>query len=359
MADLKPIGSEKLQGDEKLKRILELTYYNSNKGGKKKSSEIIKETKTGVYGIVKEKDGYYVKRGLTEETLDYIGGLFMKKKNRFNSYGDALKRMELLSGQEQLNEATKYVLKKNNPEPQSEAPVASPTTDIPPVETQGQTPIPQSEIPAPEGEIPTEPESEIPVPEDEMGDEESSEGDYLKIIQKLSGRLGQKLRDFAEKLEGDDIKYVINMVLSAVDLDKLELEDKEEIISKFEDEEIPTDEMGNDEISNDEEIPQPEEEDELGENIDQLEELINTPFDDDDYEYPDDEENPDDDVLNKEFDDKLFSGDLEDTEEYKFDGEFDLNEDPENVDDVKELDIDELTNLVNTSVKETLGKYFE
>ena len=31
MADLKPIGSEKLSGDDKLKRILELTYYNQNK----------------------------------------------------------------------------------------------------------------------------------------------------------------------------------------------------------------------------------------------------------------------------------------------------------------------------------------
>ncbi len=34
MADLKPLGSEKLQGDDKLKRILELTYY----GNKSKST---------------------------------------------------------------------------------------------------------------------------------------------------------------------------------------------------------------------------------------------------------------------------------------------------------------------------------
>ena len=31
MGDLKPLGSEKLSGDDKLKRILELTYYNNNK----------------------------------------------------------------------------------------------------------------------------------------------------------------------------------------------------------------------------------------------------------------------------------------------------------------------------------------
>ncbi len=29
MGDLKPLGSEKLNGDEKLKRILELTYYKN------------------------------------------------------------------------------------------------------------------------------------------------------------------------------------------------------------------------------------------------------------------------------------------------------------------------------------------
>ena len=66
--------------------------------------------------IAKEiKDGYYVKKGLNESSLDYIGGLFMKNKNRFNSYAEALKRMELLNGNE-LNEATKYVLKQSKPE---------------------------------------------------------------------------------------------------------------------------------------------------------------------------------------------------------------------------------------------------
>ena len=80
MGELKPLGSEKLAGDDKLKRILELTYYQSPTS-EKPSSEIVKESKTGVYGIVKERDWYYVKKGLTEDSLDYIGGLFMKNKN--------------------------------------------------------------------------------------------------------------------------------------------------------------------------------------------------------------------------------------------------------------------------------------
>ena len=31
MAEIKPLGSEKLNSDDKLKRILELTYFNNNK----------------------------------------------------------------------------------------------------------------------------------------------------------------------------------------------------------------------------------------------------------------------------------------------------------------------------------------
>ena len=87
MADLKPLGSEKLKADEKLKRILELTYYGENKNKtitESKSStmktEYISESVNGFkYGIVKEKDGFYVKKGLNESSLDYNN-----KTNSFN-----------------------------------------------------------------------------------------------------------------------------------------------------------------------------------------------------------------------------------------------------------------------------------
>jgi hypothetical protein len=78
---------------------------------------------------------------------------------------------------------------------------------------------------------------------DDMGDEEEEidvdvdvEGEMsIKPIQKLTGKLGQKLRDFADELESDDIKYVLNSIISAVDLDKLSMEDKDDITSRFED----------------------------------------------------------------------------------------------------------------------------
>ena len=243
MAELKPLGSEKLNGDDKLKRILELTYYkNANNKSQTKSTELVSEAKTGgVYGIVKEKDGYYVKRGLNESSLDYIGGMFMKNKNRFSSYGEALKRLELVKGQEELQEATKYVLKQNKP--QEEAPIAEPSMEAPVAEPSADVPAP--DMSSTDTEDPSmddaSDDTEAPSMDDmsgeDMGDESSAEGkpsDYMAEVQKFAGKLGQELRDQKEKMESDDIKYVLNMIISAVDLDKLEEEDIEDIAKKFE-----------------------------------------------------------------------------------------------------------------------------
>ena len=339
MADIKPLGSEKLQGDEKLRRILELTYYGDkslNESTSKNNVEYLKETSSGYYSIVKEKDGYYVKKGLTESSIDYIGGLFMKNKNKFSSYSEALKRLELISGQEALQEATKYVLKKGSTE-EAPAPEAS---------------APAPEAPAPEMEVPAEePSMDVPSPEelpsddempsddmgmgDEMGDEESKRSDYMAEIQKFAGKLGQELRDQKDRMESDDIKYVLNMVISAVDLDKLDDEDIEEIGKKFDrdDEDIPSDEMG-DEMPSDEMEPEmgPEEGsdedlDEMDFNMDKLESFVNTPIDQ-----------------------------REDIDLSKYSS---LDEMGSMVDDVKEIDLEEIKSEINKSIEETLGKYFK
>jgi len=338
MADLKPIGSEKLSGDDKLKRILELTYYkNSNNKSSKVAPELVSETKTGgMYGIVKEKDGYYVKRGLNEQSLDYIGGMFMKNKNKFSSYAEALKRLELLKGQEELQEATKYVLKTSKP--QEEAPAMEPSMDAP------------AELPSePSAEVPAEEPSSEPMPSDmppvdaSMGeeppmdapsDEEGKRSDYMAEVQKFAGKLGQELRDQKDRMESDDIKYVLNMIISAVDLDKLDDEDIEEIGKKFEREE---DEMSGEEVPaeepemGDEEVPaeEPAPEEDLGEvdGIDALEEFINTPVD------------------------------MVDTQEIDLSSFADIDE-MSHEDDLKEIDLDEIKNEINRSVGETLSKYF-
>jgi hypothetical protein len=70
---------------------------------------------------------------------------------------------------------------------------------------------------------------------DEEGDDEIV---TFKTIQKITGKLGQKIREFLDNpdntMSSKDIKYVVNSILSALKIDELEPEDKEEIMSKFE-----------------------------------------------------------------------------------------------------------------------------
>ena len=351
MADIKPLGSEKLQGDEKLQRILQLTYYNekNNKSNQSKP-ELVKESKSGgVYGIVKERDGYYVKRGLNESSLDYIGGMFMKNKNKFSSYAEAAKRLNLIEGQESLQEATKYVLKQNKP--QEEAPMAAPSMDAPapapeaaPADTAGMLDTPPSD------DTSSEPTPESPSPE--MGSDMGAEGeeengepkrsDYMAEVQKYAGKLGQELRDLHDKMESDDIKYVLNMVISAVDLDKLDDDDIEEIGKKFEREE-ENDDLGMGGDSSDEEAPSddmPTPDSDLTEDVpmDKLESFINTPMDTNEID------------LSSYADQK--GVDEMDMSEYA-----DL-EHPQSGHDEKEIDLDEIKSSISQAVGETLSKYF-
>ena len=58
----------------------------------------------------------------------------------------------------------------------------------------------------------------------------------LKLIQKLTGKLSQRLRMFEKDkgLDSQDIKYVMNSIISAIDLKKLDDDDREEIVDKLE-----------------------------------------------------------------------------------------------------------------------------
>jgi len=377
MDKLKPLGSEKLQGDEKLQRILQLTYYNEVKKTttNNQKPEYITETENGVYGITKEKDGYYVKKGLNEGTLDYIGGLFMKNKNKFSSYAEAFKRLDLLKGQESLQEETRYVIKnkKSAPAPApasapAPAPVAEPAPEeIPPVDDMG-------------GE---DMGDEMP-PVDDMGGEDMGDEEFgIKGIQKLTGKLGQKLRDAKDELESDDLKGVLNSIISAIDLTKFDEEDKEEILANFEPE---VDTMGSQDFeTGDQELPDELENEDLSE------------FDID----PGDEESGGMDLGGMEkgeenSDDPGFDKALGDYMKFKYNEkrsasseekpkkdsewpfpEFDLDETDVNLGDddeislspedeldkmgskTKEFSLEELTDIVNKTVNDNLKNYFE
>ena len=63
MADLNPLGGEKLQGMNKINRILEIARYNepSQNINESKADYTIQLADGNYYGIVNEKNGYIVK----------------------------------------------------------------------------------------------------------------------------------------------------------------------------------------------------------------------------------------------------------------------------------------------------------
>jgi len=86
------------------------------------------------------------------------------------------------------------------------------------------------DVESPEGDMDVEMDTE----EGPMGGEE--EEVTFKTIQKLTGKLGQKIRMMNDSvgMTSEDVKYVINSLLSALDLSKLDEEDQEDIMAKFE-----------------------------------------------------------------------------------------------------------------------------
>lgn len=254
MSKLKPIGSEKLKGQEQINRMLQIAKYKEAIPTPiNEDTRVEYNTKLvdgNVYYISKEKQGYIIKKGLNESTLDYIEP--MKNRTYYNSYAEALKKLNLLAkelnrvhnvneGISLFTEDKKYFLKNPNSAPTEEAPAPEEEMPAPPM---------GEDIPAPPSDevdmdMPAEPEGEMPSEEtpemgmEDMGPETPDEDVSFKIIQKLTGKLAQKIRDFQEKDEeitSKDAKYVVNSILSAL-ADNLEDDDKEDIISKLEGEE--------------------------------------------------------------------------------------------------------------------------
>jgi hypothetical protein len=261
MSKLKPIGSEKLQGNEKLQRIMEIARYKEtipnsiNETSSVDYKITLADGKT--YEIVKERLGYIIKKSINESTSEYIDPI--KNRKHFSSYSAAMKKLNLMAGEinrvnnvsegiSLFTEDKKYMLK--TPQPKAEAPTEEPSDLPPPSPEPAPAPAPEDTMPTPpsDEEIPASPEGEemdmdLPDMED-MGEEPSEGGEgepvTFKSIQKLTGKLAQKIRDYSgneEELSSKDVKYVINSILSALDLNLLDEDDKEEILTRFEGEE--------------------------------------------------------------------------------------------------------------------------
>ena len=246
MGRLKPIGSEKLKGDDKIKRIIEIAQYRNVEKNNEYHTSTKSFSKKGAdgrtYAIVQERDGYYVKSGINESMLDYINGLQNKRKDRFKSYGAALKRMNLIfkplneeynEGKsipmyefKEFDEQEKFVL--NVPDEEGDEEV---DMDLD-MDMGGE----DEEIDMDMEDDMGDEEMDVDMETDVEGEEPDMEG-FMKSIQKLTGKLGQKLRDVEEEMGSEDIKYVLNSIISAVDLENLDDEDKEDVLDRFEDDE--------------------------------------------------------------------------------------------------------------------------
>jgi len=276
MADLRPIGSEKLQGVDKLRRIMEIATYNetpkSESNNLSTTNYTIQLTDGNFYCIVKERQGYIIKKGLNESELEYADP--MKNRKYYRSYSEAMKKLNLIVAEtnritgndfeipligEQPEVKKKFVLKtakKAEPAPAPETPAPDMTAPAPDMS------LPSPEMPAPDMETPTpemggdidmgmdtemggEETPEMPMApgdapmldtEVDVEDEEEGGPSTLKLIQKLTGKLSQKLRTFDKDkgLDSQDIKYVMNSIISAIDLSKLDDDDREDIVDKLE-----------------------------------------------------------------------------------------------------------------------------
>jgi hypothetical protein len=259
MADLKPLGSEKLTGQDKLKRIMEIARFNevipSNINETARSEYSISLADGNKYEIVRERQGYIIKKTISESETDYIEP--MKNRKYYSSYSQAFKRLNLVAGElnrvneneEEVSlygEQKRFTLKTPKPAAESMPLPAAEVPSVPPaVPAPALPPSPNAEMPAgdelgmgdmgmaPEAEVDIDATMDVETPE--MGDEEQV---TFKTIQKLTGKLTQKIRtlDTDQGMTSEDIKYVINMVLSSLDLKTLTEEDREDILSKFDDE---------------------------------------------------------------------------------------------------------------------------
>jgi len=195
----------------------------------------------------------------------------MKNRKYYSSYSQALKSFNLLAkelnrvheneeGVSLFGEEKKFVLKT----PKSEEPAAEPTFDLPAAPASEPAPAPAE----PMADAPATDELDLDLSMDEPaadGGEEmdlgldmetepaadgSEEEVSFKTIQKLTGKITQKLRtlDTQQGLSSENMKYVINSIFSAMDLSKLTEEDYDDILNKLEGDEDTIDYGVDDEI---------------------------------------------------------------------------------------------------------------
>ena len=285
----KNINPKSLKGQDKLNRMLNLMDRMNTLTESKSFSELelIKKGPNGVvYGIIRENHDYFIKTSnktsgqFLAEDFSYIGGLQNKYDERYKSYAEAIKHLNMKF--DMLNESYGiesntnifesdgvafgggvgfgFVMEEDDEEEKNESKeVISDGEDMEEQKKVLKVDTPKAETPVEDevedevdvdmgGDIADvdfgEEETEEDMGDEGMGDEEGDEDGDTKKIQKYTGKIGQMLRDMDEA-DLDLEKYVINSIISAMHLDEMDEEDKEDIIAKLEGED---DEEGGDDF---------------------------------------------------------------------------------------------------------------
>ena len=287
-----------LKGQDKINRISDLMGRMSTLNESTSLSEIdfIKKGPNGiVYGIIRENRNYFIKTTektsgtLVSEDFNYSGGIKNKYDERYHSYAEALKHLNMKF--DMLNESYGIETGTNLFESDGvevkvanssgvvvkETEVEDPVNDT--VEEKGneelldeepedvgeQKKVIKVDAPAPPpveepiedevevDEFSMEDEGEDPFADEEGGEDMGEDDDETtKKIQKYTGKIGQLLRD-KDDPDAELDKYVINSIISAIDWEEIPDEDVEDIISKIEGED-EEDGEGDEFATDDEEV---------------------------------------------------------------------------------------------------------
>jgi hypothetical protein len=283
-----------LKGQDKINRITDLMSRMTTLNESTSLSEIdfIKKGPNGiVYGIIRENHNYFIKTtektsgSLVAEDFQYVGGIQNKYDERYHSYAEALKHLNMkfdmlnesygIETGTNLFESDGVEVKEANASGLvkiKETEVSDPANDEvgekdgkklinDEEEEVNEKTVIKVDAPAPPPvEAPVEDEVEVdefsmeddeedPFADEEGGEDmegeedmEDDDDEITKKIQKYTGKIGQLLRDKDEPDPELD-KYVINSIVSAIDWEEIPDEDVEDIIAKIEGEDEEDDEF--------------------------------------------------------------------------------------------------------------------
>ena len=229
-----------------LKRMIGLMGIKKpiNEGASNSNLELTKKSPNGkFYAITKENKKYFIKESVDGINYDYIGGLGNKTKNQYNSYEEATKRLNIMFedfnrsyGIQENNDILssdlitekKFVLKSKKKKSKPAEEVSFGTEES---GGDNEFDFGGDEEETEEGDEEEEFDFGGDEEETEEGDDEDLdlEDDPIKDIQRMTGKLGQKIRD-TEDLSSDTMKWVAKSVISALDLENMDNSDKKDII---------------------------------------------------------------------------------------------------------------------------------